>query len=137
MWDMWWTSGTEVGFVRVLRFLLPITPLTAACSSSYIARDRYNRPNSGRRTNWTQSHPSTVAVRSSSAICAGFGHGGGEGRGGTDERASKRQVGSVSLNAFQLGQVPLLSVHNYTGGFPKIRASLALCPTHTHSHKVR
>jgi hypothetical protein len=49
--------GTGVGFLRVLRFPLPILiPLTAAHSSSII-RGWYKRSNSGRRTKWTQSRP--------------------------------------------------------------------------------
>jgi hypothetical protein len=50
-------SGTVAGFLRVLRFLLPILILpTAPHSSSYIIRGWYNRPVSGRRTEWIQSH---------------------------------------------------------------------------------
>jgi hypothetical protein len=50
-------SGIEAGFLRVLRFppLILISP-TAPHSSSII-RGWYNRPISGRRTKWTQSHP--------------------------------------------------------------------------------
>jgi hypothetical protein len=45
----------ETDFLRVLRFPLPILiPPTAPHSS--IIRGWYNRPNSGRRTKWTQSH---------------------------------------------------------------------------------
>jgi hypothetical protein len=51
-------SGAGAGFLLVLRFPLPIliTP-TAPHSSSSIIRGWYNRPNSRRRTKWTQSHP--------------------------------------------------------------------------------
>jgi hypothetical protein len=50
-------SGTGAGFLRVFRFPLPILiPLTPPHSSSYIIRGWYNRPISGRRTKWTQSH---------------------------------------------------------------------------------
>jgi hypothetical protein len=49
-------SGTGAGFLRVLRLPLPILiPPTVPHSSSIIRG--YNRPNSGRRTKWTQSHP--------------------------------------------------------------------------------
>jgi hypothetical protein len=51
-------SGTEAGFLRVLRFSLPIlTTPTAPHSSSSIIRGWYNRPNGGRRAKWNQSHP--------------------------------------------------------------------------------
>jgi hypothetical protein len=51
-------SGTGVGFLRVLRFPLPILiPPTAPHSLSSIIRGWYSRPISGRRTKWTQSHP--------------------------------------------------------------------------------
>jgi hypothetical protein len=51
-------SGTGAGFLRVLLFPLPILiPLTAPHSSSSIIRGWYNRTISGRRTKWTQSHP--------------------------------------------------------------------------------
>jgi hypothetical protein len=50
--------GTGVRFLRVLRFPLPIFILpTAPHSSPSIIRGWYNRPSSGRRTKWTQSHP--------------------------------------------------------------------------------
>jgi hypothetical protein len=52
-------SGPGAGFLRVLRFPLPILiPPTARQSSSSIIRGWYNRPISGRSTKWTQSpHP--------------------------------------------------------------------------------
>jgi hypothetical protein len=51
-------SGPGAGFLRVLRFPLPILiPPTAPHSSSTIIRGWHNRPVSGRRTKWTQSHP--------------------------------------------------------------------------------
>jgi hypothetical protein len=47
--------GTGTGFLRVLQLPLPILiPPTAPQSS--IIRGWYNRPNSGRRTKFTQSH---------------------------------------------------------------------------------
>jgi hypothetical protein len=50
-------SGSGAGFLRVLRFPLPILiPPTAAHSTSII-QGWYNRPISDRRTEWTQSHP--------------------------------------------------------------------------------
>jgi hypothetical protein len=50
-------SGTGAGLFRVLRFpLLIIIPPTAPHSSSIIW-GWYNSPLSGRRTKWTQSHP--------------------------------------------------------------------------------
>jgi hypothetical protein len=51
-------SGNGAGFLRVLRFPLPILiPLTAPHSSSSIIWGWYNRPNSGIWPKWTQSHP--------------------------------------------------------------------------------
>jgi hypothetical protein len=50
-------SGTGVGFFRVLRFPLPILIPQIAPHSSSIIRGCYIRPISGRRTKWTQSHP--------------------------------------------------------------------------------
>jgi hypothetical protein len=51
-------SDTGAGFIRVLRFPLPIliSP-TAPRLSSYIICGWYSRPISGRRTTWTQPHP--------------------------------------------------------------------------------
>jgi hypothetical protein len=55
-WTCSGQSGTGTRFLRVLRFLLPIIiPPTAPHSS--IIRGWYNRPISGRRIKWTQSHP--------------------------------------------------------------------------------
>jgi hypothetical protein len=48
--------GTGAGFLRVLRFPLPIVIPPTAPHSSSIIRGWYNRPVSGRRTKWTQSH---------------------------------------------------------------------------------
>jgi hypothetical protein len=49
-------SGTGVGFLRILRFPLPILiPTTAPHSPPFIIRGWYNRPNSGRRSKWTVS----------------------------------------------------------------------------------
>jgi hypothetical protein len=50
-------SGTGAGFLRALRFPLPILISPNASLLSYIIRDWYNRPVSGRRTKWTESHP--------------------------------------------------------------------------------
>jgi hypothetical protein len=52
-------SGSRIGFLRVLRFPLLILIPPAAPRSSSIIRSWYNRPNSGRRTKWTQSHPTS------------------------------------------------------------------------------
>jgi hypothetical protein len=55
-WDMWWTKWHWGSILRVLLLSLPILiPPTTPLSSSII-RGCYNRPNSGRHTNWTQSH---------------------------------------------------------------------------------
>jgi hypothetical protein len=43
-------SGTEAGFLRALRFPLPILLPPTAPHSSSIIRSWYNRPNNGRRT---------------------------------------------------------------------------------------
>jgi hypothetical protein len=55
-------SDTRAGFLRVLHFPLPvlIPPTVPHSSSSSIIRDWYNRPFSGRRTKWTQSHPTQM-----------------------------------------------------------------------------
>jgi hypothetical protein len=51
-------SGAGAGFLRVLRFPLPILiPPTASQTSSSIIRDWYTRPNSGRRAKWTHPNP--------------------------------------------------------------------------------
>jgi hypothetical protein len=49
-------SGIGAGFLRVLQFPLPILIPPNALYSSII-RSWYNRSVSGRRTKWTQSHP--------------------------------------------------------------------------------
>jgi hypothetical protein len=51
--------GTGAGFLRVLPFPLPILIPPTTSHSSSIIRGWYNRPISGRRTKWTQSHPTT------------------------------------------------------------------------------
>jgi hypothetical protein len=48
-------SGTEAGFLRVLRLTLPILIPPTAPHSSYLIRSWYNRPVSGRRTKWSPS----------------------------------------------------------------------------------
>jgi hypothetical protein len=56
-------SGTGACFLRGLRFPLRILiQLTAPHSSSSIIWGWYNRPISGRRTKWTQSHPTSSAT---------------------------------------------------------------------------
>jgi hypothetical protein len=52
-------SGTGAGFLRVLRFPLPILIPPTAPHSSSIIRGWYNRSDCGRRTKWTQCHPTT------------------------------------------------------------------------------
>jgi hypothetical protein len=49
-------SGIGAGFLRVLRFPLPIFIPPTAPHASSITRGWYNRPVSGRSTKWTQSH---------------------------------------------------------------------------------
>jgi hypothetical protein len=51
-------SGTEAGFLRELRFPLPILIPPTTPHSSSTMRGWYNRPVSGRSTTWTHSHPS-------------------------------------------------------------------------------
>jgi hypothetical protein len=48
--------GTGAGFLRVLRFPLPILIPPTAPHSSSIVRLWYSRPVTGRRTKWAQSH---------------------------------------------------------------------------------
>jgi hypothetical protein len=50
-------SGTGASFLRVLRFPLSILIPPTAPHSSFITRGWYNGPISGRRTKWTESHP--------------------------------------------------------------------------------
>jgi hypothetical protein len=51
-------SGIGAGLLRLLRFPLPIfNPPIDPQSPPSIIRGWYNRPNSGRSTKWTQSHP--------------------------------------------------------------------------------
>jgi hypothetical protein len=50
-------SGTGAGFLRVLRFPLPILIPSNAPHLSSIIRGWYNRPVIGRPSKWTQSHP--------------------------------------------------------------------------------
>jgi hypothetical protein len=51
-------SSIAADIFRVPRFPLPIfIPPTASHTSLCIIRCWYNRPNSGQRTKWTQSHP--------------------------------------------------------------------------------
>jgi hypothetical protein len=50
-------SGTGAGFLRVLRFPLPILIPSTAPHTSPIIRGWYNRPVIDRRTKWTQSDP--------------------------------------------------------------------------------
>jgi hypothetical protein len=49
--------GIAADFLRVLRFPLPIVIPPTTLQSSSTIRCWYNRPNSGRSTKWTRSHP--------------------------------------------------------------------------------
>jgi hypothetical protein len=49
--------GTGAGFLRVLKFPLPIRIPPIAPQSSSVIWGWYSMPNSGRSTKWTQSHP--------------------------------------------------------------------------------
>jgi hypothetical protein len=50
-------SGTGIGFLSAYRFPLPVLIPPTAPDSPSIIWGWYNRPISGRRTKWTQSHP--------------------------------------------------------------------------------
>jgi hypothetical protein len=50
-------SGTGAGFLRVFQFPLPIRIPPIALQSSFIIWGWYSKPNGGRSTKWTQSHP--------------------------------------------------------------------------------
>jgi hypothetical protein len=56
-------SGTVTCFLRVLPFPLPILIPPTAPHSSSIIRGWYNRPVSGQRTKWTQSHPNPKKLK--------------------------------------------------------------------------
>jgi hypothetical protein len=56
-------SGTENGFVQLHWFPLPILIPPTAPHSSCIIWGWYNRPNSGRCTKWTQSHPTQRIIK--------------------------------------------------------------------------
>jgi hypothetical protein len=49
-------NGTGTGFLRVLRFPVPILIPPTAPHSSSIIRGWYHKPDRGRRTMWTQYH---------------------------------------------------------------------------------
>jgi hypothetical protein len=61
-------SGTGAGFLRVLWFPLPILIPPTAPHLSSIIRGWYNRPVSGRRTKWTQSHPTPRDLKKTSCF---------------------------------------------------------------------
>jgi hypothetical protein len=66
-----WQISTGAGFLPVLRFPLPILIPPTAPHSSSILWGWYNRPKSGRRTKWTQSHPAPRNLKKkSSAVLA-------------------------------------------------------------------
>jgi hypothetical protein len=50
-------SGTETGFLLVLRFPLPVVVLPTVPRSSILWAGCYNRPIVGRRNKWNKSHP--------------------------------------------------------------------------------
>jgi hypothetical protein len=61
-------SDTVAGFLRVLRFPLPILiPPTAPRSSLILGW--YNRPVSSRRTEWTQCHPTPRKLKKEEECC--------------------------------------------------------------------
>jgi hypothetical protein len=65
-------SGTGAAFLRVFQFPLPnLIPLTAPHSSP-IFRGWYNWPVSGRRTKWTQSHPTPRNLRKKESPMVGI-----------------------------------------------------------------
>jgi hypothetical protein len=90
-------SGIGVGFLRVHRFSMPILIPPAAPHSSSIIRGWYNRPESGRRTKWTQSHSS-------------------------QPQEAKKKLNSVQQNSLSesnsLSAGQEISVHNATYIFP-------------------
>jgi hypothetical protein len=53
-------SGIGVGYLRALRFALPILIPPTALRSSNINWSWYNRPNNDRGTKWTRSHPTLL-----------------------------------------------------------------------------
>jgi hypothetical protein len=61
-------SGTGAGFLRVLRFPLPIPIPPTAPHSLSIFRGWYHRPDSGRRTKWIQSHPAPINWKRSGCV---------------------------------------------------------------------
>jgi hypothetical protein len=65
-------SGTGAGFLRGLWFPLSIIILPTAPHSSSIIWDWYNRPNCGRRTKWTQSHPTPKNLKKNFPVYSPF-----------------------------------------------------------------
>jgi hypothetical protein len=61
-------SGSGVGFLRVLRFPLPILIPPTARHSSSIIRSWYTRSISGRHTKWTHLLPEDDPVRSKHVV---------------------------------------------------------------------
>jgi hypothetical protein len=59
-------NESGAGFLLVLRFPLPILILL---HSSSIIQGRYDKPNSGRRTKWTQSHPTPRNEKRNTTCC--------------------------------------------------------------------
>jgi hypothetical protein len=56
-------STTVAGFLRTVQFILPILIPPTAPHSSAIIWGWYSRPNWGRRTEWTQSHPHSKKLK--------------------------------------------------------------------------
>jgi hypothetical protein len=61
MWDLWWTKWHWVRFPPSTS-VSPVNSHSTDCST-LIIRVWYNRPNSGRRTKCTQSHPTPKEIK--------------------------------------------------------------------------
>jgi hypothetical protein len=54
VWDLWWTKWQRGRFSSSIS-VSPSNSHSTDCSTYFIILDRYNRPISGRHTEWTQS----------------------------------------------------------------------------------